>query len=198
MSRADTPEAELWRRAQAGDGEALGCIFDLHQQRVYGLALRTLRDVHAAEDATATAFLELWRRRASVREVDGSVLPWLLVTTGNTCRNVARSARRYRALIAKLPRGDAAASAADDASHEAGDLWERLDPRIGDALRALPRDTLGLFVLTALEGYSIADAAATVGTTPDAAKQRLSRARARLRHDLHDLRPTAREEARHD
>ena len=149
--------------------------------------------MHAAEDATATAVLELWRRRANVREVNGSVLPWLLVTTANTCRNVSRSARRYRALLAKLPR-EANTPPAD----EAAELWEHLDPRIGDALRALPRDTLGLFVLTALEGYSIADAAAAIGTTPDAAKQRLSRARARLREDLRDLHPTAREEARHD
>ncbi|WP_062132674.1 RNA polymerase sigma factor [Demequina aestuarii] len=198
MRRADEPEAPLWRRARDGDGEALGQVFDRHHPRVYGLALRTLRDVHAAEDATATAFFELWRRRDTVREVDGSVLPWLLVTTAHTCRNVTRSARRYRALIAKLPRESGAPAADDVAAREAGELWDHLDPRIGDALRALPRDTLGLFVLTVLEGYSVADAAATVGTTPDAAKQRLSRARARLREDLRELHPSAREEAHHD
>ncbi|WP_396133584.1 RNA polymerase sigma factor [Arthrobacter sp. 1088] len=46
---------------------------------------------HDAEDATAAAFLELWRRREGVRLVDGSILPWLLVTTTNTARNLQRS-----------------------------------------------------------------------------------------------------------
>ena len=195
MELSDADEAAWWDSARAGDGEALGRIFDLHHSRVYGLALRTLRDQHAAEDATAVAFLELWRRRGSVRVVDGSVLPWLLVTTANASRNVSRAARRHRALLAKLPRQEPAPAADAEGST---DLWDQLDPRLSRALASLPRGTLGLFVLTAVEGYRVEDAAQVIGVTPAAARQRLSRARARLRADLRDYLPSAIEEARHE
>jgi RNA polymerase sigma-70 factor (ECF subfamily) len=44
-----------------------------------------------AEDLTAVTFLELWRRRTKVRFVEGSALPWLLVTALNVSRNAQRS-----------------------------------------------------------------------------------------------------------
>jgi RNA polymerase sigma-70 factor (ECF subfamily) len=75
-------EAASWRRASAGDGEAFGLLFDAHHVRVYRHALKLTGSVHDAEEVLAGAFLELWRRRTSVRLVGDSVLPWLLVTTG--------------------------------------------------------------------------------------------------------------------
>ena len=74
-------EAVTWRLALAGDGDAFGLIFDAHSGRVYRHARRLTNGVHDAEDVLGAAFLELWRRREDVRVVDGSVLPWLLVTT---------------------------------------------------------------------------------------------------------------------
>ncbi|MFI7648888.1 hypothetical protein ACIBTZ_22825 [Micromonospora sp. NPDC049460] len=50
---------------------------------------------------TAT-FLVAWRRR-DVRLVDGSALPWLLVVATNAVRSEWRSARRWLALLRRLP-----------------------------------------------------------------------------------------------
>lgn len=173
-------ESALWERARAGDGEALGTVFDVHQGRVYRHALWMLGNSHDAEDATATTFLELWRKRGDVRQVDGSVLPWLLATTANVCRNVRRSKRRYTNLLDALPRSESASSAEDEAFNRA-DVFESVDPALAEPLRDLPRGTLGLFILTAVEGYSVSEAARAVGVSEGAAKTRLSRARAALR-----------------
>ena len=59
-------EAERWAAALAGSSEAFTWLFDLHRDRVYRQALRMLGSVHDAEDVTAAAFLELWRRRDDV------------------------------------------------------------------------------------------------------------------------------------
>ncbi|MCD2440770.1 sigma-70 family RNA polymerase sigma factor [Agromyces sp. SYSU K20354] len=173
-------EAESWSRALGGDGAALGAVFDLHSDRVFRHAYAVLRDVHDAEDATATAFLELWRRRSSVRVIDGSVLPWLLVTAANCARNVARSRRRYRALLDSLPRGEHAESAEREAV--AGmPVLDIVDGELGTQLRALPRTDYLLVMLTAVEGYSTSEAATAVGISASAARTRLSRVKARLR-----------------
>ena len=95
-------DGELWRRAGAGDGEAFGQVFDRHRDRVFRSAPRLTRHRHDAEDVTALVFLEAWRRRAVVRIVDGSVLPWLLVTTGHVSQNAARARRRHTRALAAL------------------------------------------------------------------------------------------------
>ncbi len=93
-------EASTWRRAAHGDGEAFGQVYDAHHQRVYRHALRIVLDRHDAEDVLAAAFLELWRKRASVRVVDGSVLPWLLATATNVGHNHGRTRRRAAVITA--------------------------------------------------------------------------------------------------
>lgn len=175
-------DALLWRRAREGGDAAFGLIFDRHRDGVFRHAYALLRDRNDAEDASAVAFLELWRRRRSVRVVDGSVLPWLLVTTTLGCRNLDRSRRRYRRLLERLP-------------HEVPDAPID-DPTRLDARRALvpvPReltpDDAALLSLVAIEGYPIADAARVLGVSADAARTRWHRLRARLRRDLTDHQP---------
>jgi len=64
-----------WSAALAGDSGAFASIFDRHGDRVYLHARRLTTSAADAEDVTAGAFLELWRRRRVVRVVNGSVLP---------------------------------------------------------------------------------------------------------------------------
>ena len=63
----------MWARAQSKDPHAYADIFDLHSARVYRRALGILGNVHDAEDVTAAAFFELWRKHRAVRLVGGSV-----------------------------------------------------------------------------------------------------------------------------
>ncbi|MFD4991024.1 RNA polymerase sigma factor [Cellulosimicrobium cellulans] len=172
-------DAALWAAALGGDGAAFGVLFDRHRDRVFRHAYRLVVDRPQAEDVLAAAFLELWRRRASVRLVDGSPLPWLLVTASNVARNVRRGTRRHRRLLDALPRAGDVPAAEESAFVD--DPAEVVDPVLGAALRALPAADLRLLTLVALEGWSLSDAAELLGLTPSAAKSRLHRARVRLR-----------------
>jgi RNA polymerase sigma-70 factor (ECF subfamily) len=157
-------------------------MFDLHRDRVYHLALRMTANVHDAEDVTAGAFLELWRRRKAVRVVDGSVLPWLLVTTTNLSRNLTRGLRRYRTFIAALPRVDVAQSAEDIALKQMEQLEKAR--KVRDALRGLSSSDAALITLTMFEHYSPAQVAAALGIADGAARTRLHRARTRMAEAL--------------
>ncbi|WP_239451955.1 RNA polymerase sigma factor [Frondihabitans sp. PAMC 28766] len=177
----DSAEFQLWERARQNDGEAFGRLFDLHRHRVYRRALGLVDSQHDAEDITAAAFFELWRKRHSVTPANGSVLPWLLVTALNLSRNLRRSTTRYQRFLRTAPR-----STADD-----GPDAERMETRsrLEDSLRELSSIDSALLVLTVLEGIPLAEAAEVVGLKPSTARVRLHRARARLRLDLHDLDP---------
>jgi RNA polymerase sigma factor (sigma-70 family) len=181
-SAVESDEA-VWRRSLDGDGQAFGALFDRHRDRVFRHACRLVDARHEAEDVTASAFLELWRRRADVRLVEGSVLPWLLVTATNLGRNTARGTRRYRQLLERLPRAEEQPDAAEVAL---GDHALGVDARLRAALRSLNKTDAYLFVLVALEGYPVTAAAEQLGLSVSAARARLHRVRTRLREQLSD------------
>lgn len=180
MTGSDHDETEPWSLAREGDAQAFAAVFDLHRDRVFRHALRLLGSWSDAEDIAASAFLELFRRRNDVRLVNGSVLPWLLVTTSNLARNATRARRRHRDFLARLPRP----------SEQASSEWPMsvdLDPDLLLALRDLPSEDMALLVLVALEDFTIPDAAAAMGLSASAAKTRLHRARLRIRRSLPDF-----------
>lgn len=172
----DETDESIWRRVTDGDTQAFGLIWDRHREAVQW-HLRHHTDPSTREDLTAIVFLELWRRRARVRFVDGSLRPWLLVTATNTQRNAARSARRYRSLLASLPKpaeSDQLPVTPQEVIHEA----------LGD-ISAVDQQLL----LLRSEGYSLREAGERLGISEGAAKMRLSRLRAKAR-DMHRPIPT--------
>lgn len=88
---------------------------------------------HDAEDLTATVLLELWRRRRSVRFVDGSLLPWLIVTATNVLRNSVRARRRYRAFLPALPPAPPAPDPAEQVTDRHASTVESVREAMADA-----------------------------------------------------------------
>lgn len=175
---AGSDEPAIWGRATRGDSAAFAEIYDRHRDRVFGQALRWTRSGHDAEDVLALVFLEAWRRRSSVRIVDGSLLPWLLVTANHVAQNADRAARRHRIAMAKVP---AQEDQADHSHRVLDDLDTDSDAaRVRAAfarLRPRERDVLTLCVV---HDYSLAQAAEALGVPVGTVKSRLSRAKARL------------------
>jgi RNA polymerase sigma-70 factor (ECF subfamily) len=170
-------EGKDWSAARKGDGPAFGRIFDATHPRVYRHALRLCASNHDAEDVTAGAFLELWRRRDNVTVVDGSVTPWLLATTTNLALNQRRGLRRYRAFLARLPRTE---PATEDAAETALAGSLDVDPLLLTAIRDLPPLDQQLLALVALEGYPLADAAIALNLSTQATRSRWQRIKRRL------------------
>lgn len=173
-------DEDVWQRMLAGESSAFGLIWDRHRDRVYGHLLRLGMPSAEVEDLTAAAFLELWRRRRAVRFVDGSLLPWLIVTAQNLARNATRARNRYRAFLTKLPPPRPAHDPADEIVDRHGHALTQ----IRELMSAASPTDRALLALTALEQFTVREAAAAVGVSESAAKMRLSRLRTRLRSAL--------------
>ncbi|WP_050901731.1 RNA polymerase sigma factor [Microbacterium testaceum] len=167
-------DAGLWARVLGGDELALAALFDRYDGRLFRHASRLLTHREDAKDAVTVAFFELWRKRASVRLVEGSPLPWLLNTVAHCARNLERSGRRYRALLDRAP-----VSVAASHDHDDSDVMA--------ALRRLPEREQAVMVLAVLEGYSEREVAQALGIPAGTVKSRLARAKARLRGELSSL-----------
>ncbi len=169
-------DAALWGRVRDGDESALAGLLDRHHLRLFRHALRLLSSREDAMDAVAVAFFEMWRKRESVRLVDGSPLPWLLNTVSNCARNLERSSRRYRALIHR----------AHPPSHSR-DVVAQDESGVLAALKRLPARDQSVLVLTVFEGYSERAVAETLGIPVGTVKSRLARAKATLRDEITSL-----------
>ncbi|MFC8524866.1 MULTISPECIES: RNA polymerase sigma factor [Micrococcaceae] len=181
MGSIETGEEGLWHRSLSGHGDAFGTLYNRHRDRVFRHAYRLSGNHHDAEDIMAASFLELWRRRKHVRIVEGSILPWLLVTTTNVARNWTRAALRYQRLLNSLPR---VLEASDPAADPHWHFQNELDQDVALALGTLSKEDLHLMSLIVFEEQTIAAAAAVLNLTPAAAKSRMHRARLRLRAAL--------------
>ena len=168
---------DVWQSVLAGDASSFGTIWDRHRDRVFRSLIAAGNVAEDAEDLTSMVFLELWRKRRSVRHVDGSLLPWLLVTAQNVHLNASRARRRYRQFLARIPRPESVPDHAEV-------IAERDSPTrrwVRTVLSGAREQDRHLIVLTALEGFTVDEAAQAIGITPSAAKMRLSRLRSRLR-----------------
>lgn len=163
-------DSAAWAHARGGDGEAFGLLFDRHRPRVQPHLARLLSSPHDVEDAVAIVFLEAWRRRDAVRVVEGSIMPWLLVTATNVANNVRRSGRHYQALLDRLPPvGDTVI-----------ELTAVEEPEVLTALRGLSLQDQQVLTLCVLEDWSEREAAEALRVRPGTVKSRLHRAKRRL------------------
>ena len=170
-------DPELWQRAVAGEPTAFGELFERHSKAIYMFAFRRTADWSLAEVLTSVVFLEAWRRRADVRLVHESALPWLFGIATNVLRNARRSLRRHRAALDRL--------AIEDEPDFADDLAERLDDRrrmreilVGYA--KLPRGEQEVVALCRWSGLSYEETAVALELPIGTVRSRLARARRRL------------------
>lgn len=177
MSEADRSDRELLQAHVDGDPEAFAVLVSRHQDRLWAVALRTMRNPEDAADALQDAYVSAFRRAAGFRG-ESLVTTWLHRVVVNACLDRIRS-RKLRA-TEPLP---------DDPDHRGAlgrnavpDPLEIREQRasVGVALGQLNADQRAALVLVDMEGYSVEEAAAILGCAPGTVKSRCSRGRARL------------------
>jgi RNA polymerase sigma-70 factor (ECF subfamily) len=178
-------EPDEWAAVRSGDPAAFGALFELHRSRVLWQAMRSVQSFHDAEDIAALVFLEAWRKRDSVRVVNGSVLAWLLVTTNYVAKNVTRAHRRHRRAMESLP----AARHQDDFAPAVNDRIDRAPRRaaVREAFARLSAKEQDVVSLCLIQEMTLADAASALGVPLGTVKSRLSRAKKKLAESTIDF-----------
>ena len=90
IGAAPSTDEILLERINSDDQLAFGRLFDRYAARVHGHCARQLGTADEADDLTGIVFLEAWRHRRRIRIVEGTALPWLLMTATNVARNHRR------------------------------------------------------------------------------------------------------------
>ena len=180
---SDTSSERAWiDAARRGDQQAFAELFDLHARAVYWTAVRVLRSENDAHDVTQEVFILAWAKLSSLRVVDNSILPWLLVTSRNLSMNRVRELRREGSHF--VEDRDALLIGGGAFSDEAHVKIQLLGEAIDDAVAHLSATDRALYFLCIEEGVSYSDAALRLGSTHGGIRNRLSRVRKRLQSAL--------------
>lgn len=175
----------LVARAARGDRDAFSRIVDATRSLVSSIAMAIVRDVDASHDIAQEVYLAAWRDMRKLRSPQ-SLLPWLRQMTRNRANQELRTRIRRRALTPSTNLDDLLEVATDGKTHDAALVEQESHARLAAAIDALPDEAREVVTLYYREGRSARQVADLLGLREDAVKQRLSRARARLRDSVLD------------
>lgn len=177
-------DIELIDRYLAGDIDAFNELVAAHEDRVFAICLRMLRNREAALDATQDTFLTVFRK-ADRYKAQAAFSTWLYRVTINTCYDHLRREKRTRA--------DLIPESYDLVDPRATDPFDAVDvrPDIEEALMQLSIEFRAAIVLVDLQGMSLEQAGDTLDVPTGTIKSRLFRGRKQLAQSLGNLNPAS-------
>lgn len=189
---APPPDAELVRRAQAGDLAAFEELVTRHERQVFTLARRLVQDEHEAEDVTQQAFLSALEHLNGFRG-EASFGTWLYRIATHAALKVLRKRQGLDTVSLEAATDEPADGEPvphpeyiADWRQSPAELIHRNEIRrlLDAALAELDEKHRLVFLLRDVEGLSVRETAEALGLSEANVKVRLLRARLQLRERL--------------
>jgi RNA polymerase sigma-70 factor (ECF subfamily) len=174
-------DVELLAAHAAGDPYAFDTLIRRHRDRLWAVALRTMRDPDEAADALQDALISAFRAAGGFR-AESAVTTWLHRIVVNACLDRIRR-RKSRPTVSLPEEGPGEPAEKRDAIAERDTAMA-----IESALAQLPIEQRAAITLVDIEGYSVLDSAHILGVAEGTIKSRCARGRAKLATLLAHLR----------
>ena len=193
MPSADEPQLQAWlARIVHQDEAALDALYRACVGRVYGLALRIVRNPGTAEEVTEDCFWQVWRQAPRFDPLRGSALAWLLTIARSRALDGLRARRRVLAnTVSADALGEAMDALAESVDGAAGsadphDLLEAVqsNQQLHQALAQLDAVPRQLVALAFFKGLTHEEIASQIGLPLGTVKSHLRRAMLALRKCL--------------
>jgi RNA polymerase sigma-70 factor, ECF subfamily len=166
-------DTELIASILAGDKRALETLMRLHNRTLYRTARAILRDDAEAEDALQDAYLQAYRKLATFRG-ESKLSTWLVrIVANEALMRRRRNPRPAEAVEQEI----VSAAPGPQQNAERSEARRLLETHID----ALPDGYRAVFVLRAVEEFSVEETAAALAIPPATVRSRYFRARGLLR-----------------
>jgi RNA polymerase sigma-70 factor (ECF subfamily) len=184
-------DAQLVKRAQAGDHRSLGALLRRHERRLFNVALGLLGNREDALDATQDAYVSVVRALPSFRG-EAAATTWMTRIVINAARDQLRKQRRRPAQpFSQMGSGEGSTASSDGLESRELSPTRRIEQeetaaRLRRAVASLDDTFREVLVLRDFDEMEYADIAATLALPLGTVKSRLFRARLMLRDRLRE------------
>ena len=179
----ESREKNLIARASEGDASAFNQLMEMHERRMYAVALRMCANREDAQDCLQEAMLRVYRAIGSFKG-QSTFSTWLYRITMNTCLDELRRKKNKQSasLDNLLDQGWAPTDTA--ASPEKHALMREMRGQLVKSINELPEDMRAAIVLRDIQGFAYDEIAEMLETNVGTIKSRISRGREKLREIL--------------
>lgn len=158
----------LVQRAQAGDADAFGELYDRYVDQVYRYIYYRVGSAQVAEDLTSETFLRALRRLSSFTWQGRDVGAWFVTIARNLIADHYKSSR-YRLEMTTDDVGESGAKLTQDGPENA--VLEAMQNKVLlEAVKKLNDEQQECIVLRFLQGLSVAETALAMGKNDGAIK----------------------------
>jgi RNA polymerase sigma factor (sigma-70 family) len=179
VTMSDDSDETLLSRIATRDERAFAQLFERHSRAVTRYAWAWSSDRADVQEVVQDTFVTAWEKAKSIRLVDASALPWLLVTCRHHALNVRRRRRKHDSVEFSDHIGPSNAQQIDRESAVERLRWVR------DEIAAMQEIDRRICEMCLIDGLSYREAAQAVGLSLPSTAKRLERARARIRKVVH-------------
>jgi RNA polymerase sigma-70 factor, ECF subfamily len=177
----DDSQLSLVKRAQAGDEQAFGTLFQQHKTRVYSVCLLMTKDVAEAEDLTQEAFLQVFRAIGSFRG-EAAFSTWLYRVAVNTVLMRLRRRKSPPTVSLDEPVSTESPSLRRDFGQKDLELSGVVDRiALRRAIQELPEGCRTIFALHEIDGYQHHEIAELLNCSIGNSKSQLHKAKLKMR-----------------
>lgn len=177
-------DAELVLAYREGQRQALATLYQRHASAIAGTARARGAPPHAVADVVQETFVRAMARIDSLREPD-RFRSWVLAIARNVTTDLVRGGSRLAPLDGE-ERGDVKLASTEPTPAELAELRELSDQVAGCLAGMSRRDATALTMVSQL-GFSTAEVAQALGTSPGATSVLIHRARRRLHTKLRQI-----------
>ena len=176
-------EKKLIERASGGDPSAFNRLMEIHEKRMYAVALRMCANREDAQDCLQEAMLRVFRAIGSFKG-QSAFSTWVYRITMNTCLDELRKKknRQNTSLDNLLDQGWAPSDGENVPEKQA--MLSETRRQISSAIQELPEDMRAAVVLRDVHGLAYDEIAGALDTNVGTIKSRISRGREKLREKL--------------
>lgn len=176
-------ESKLIRRASEGDAASFNSLMQMHERRMYAVAVRMCGNPEDAQDCLQEAMLRIYRSIAGFK-AQSSFSTWVYRITMNACLDELRK-RKNRPSTSLDGLVDEGWSPPDNAeSPEKYAVRSEVRNSLHRLIGELPEDMRAAIVLRDIQGYSYDEIARMLDANVGTIKSRISRGRERLREKI--------------
>lgn len=171
----------LLHQISEGNEQAFRVLFDYYKNRFYNVALKMTRQNHIAEETVQEVFLNIWRNKASIIDIDNPDAYFFTMLYRQVYQHFKKVAIDKKLLYeAPLP------SQVENLTEQAilGKESQRL---LDEAISKLPPQQQAIYKLNKIEGFSYFEIAEKLNISPNTVRNHLAAAVKSIRISLRHL-----------